>query len=119
MDIAFLKVTTISAIQLKKTDSLGDANVQKDTLLATLGELGFKEGSLPQVAHHHGVTSLDQLLNLFVKQLYLEKNSRSDRESPVYTWGPRAKVEFLSDHMVHFILSVSFDLHLKFCVGSK
>jgi hypothetical protein len=84
------------------------SSAQLDTLLATLGELGLKDGALAHVAQHQGVTTLDQLLSLFIKQLYLEKSSQSDREFPVYTWGPRAKVEFPPDHMVQFILSVSF-----------
>lgn len=84
-------------------------SITHDTLLRILNDINIDDNYL----YDEGIAvpSVTAYLGLLVKQNYLEKESSPDYESPLYTWGRRAKIEVPPEVLIRFITSVITDYY--------
>jgi hypothetical protein len=81
-------------------------SITHDTLLRILSEINIDDGYINRESIV--APSVSAYLALLVKQNYLDKEASPDYESPLYTWGKRAKLEIPPEALIRFITSVIF-----------
>jgi hypothetical protein len=79
-------------------------SITQDTLLGILSEIHIDDAYLNDESI--AAPSISAYLALLIKQNYLEKETSPDYESPLYTWGKRAKLEIPPESLIRFITSV-------------
>lgn len=88
-------------------------SITHDTLLRILNDINIDDNYLNE--EYIAAPSVSAYLTLLVKQNYLEKEASPDYESPLYTWGSRAKLEVPPEALIQFIASViTFIINKRF-----